>query len=191
MNLVVYADFVCPFCYLAEPILERVVAQTGVTVERRAYELRPAPLPLPDMERGYYRSTFEQSVQPIADALGLEMRFPAVAPRTRKAHEAARFARGRGEGEAMHRAIYRAYFAEGRDIGRIDVLADIASGLGIDAMDMKMALDLDQHTDEVVAEEQEAVDLGVTGVPCFRLGDELLLGVQPPDVLRAFIESGG
>lgn len=88
-------------------------------------------------------------------------------PRTRKAHEAAVFAAGNGAFEAMHEAIFRAYFVEGRDIGRIDVLVDVGVGLGLNRTALKVALDIDAHADEIAERRREAVRLGVRTAPTF------------------------
>lgn len=187
MTLVVYSDYVCPFCYLAEPVIRRVREETGVETAYRAYELRPAPVPLLDPREGGYADAFRATIAPLASALGVEIRLPDVAPRSRKAHEAAAFARENGAFDAVHAAIFRAYWVEGLDVGRIDVLVEIGRGVGLDPTALKVALDLDQYTGRVEREEQEALRLGVSGVPSFRGGDELLVGLQPPEVLAAFV----
>ncbi|NLG63821.1 MAG: hypothetical protein GX539_16405, partial [Candidatus Cloacimonetes bacterium] len=129
-DLIVYADYVCPFCYLGELAIAPL-RDEGVRIENRPFELRPKPTPLPDMDAPYFREGWERSVLPIAAELGVTgMKRPTLATRTRKAHEAAAFAREHGAGAAMHRAIYEAYFLEQRDIGRVDVLVEIGASVG-------------------------------------------------------------
>src|SRR5690606_30030685 len=121
--LVVYADYVCPYCYLAEAGVARLRRDGLVSVEGAAFELRPAGTPLPAADAEWMRNAWTRQVEPLARELGVEMSYPAVVTRTRKAHEAAAYARAEGRWEAMHAALYRAYWVEGRDIGRIDVLS--------------------------------------------------------------------
>ncbi|HEU5209823.1 MAG TPA: DsbA family protein [Longimicrobiales bacterium] len=194
-DLIVYADYVCPFCYLGEVAIAPL-REEGVRIENRPFELRPAPTPLPDMDEPRYRDSWEQSVLPLAAALGAPaMKRPTVSTRTRKAHEAAAFAREHGAGDAMHRAIYEAYFLEQRDIGRVDVLVEIGASVGLDRMALKIALDIDRYTDEVVAHEVEAARIGITAVPAHLAAGadgryRLMMGVRPTDDVRALLAAG-
>lgn len=196
-RFLVYADYVCPFCYLAEPSLARL-RHEGVNIERRAFELRPAPHPLPDLRAPSYGQVWASAVQPLADQLGVAIRLPDHAVRTRKAHEAAAFARAHDRLEAMHAAIYHAYFLEGRDIGRIDVLVAIGTSVGLDATDLRVELDVDRWTERVEADEAEAAALGITGVPAFareaeRDGEqrlEVVLGVRDHAWLLRWVDAG-
>jgi predicted DsbA family dithiol-disulfide isomerase len=196
-QLVVFADYACPFCYLAEVALAQLAAD-GCPIERRALELRPSPAPLPDLRAQRYRAGWEAAVQPLADRLGLEMRFPPRPVRTRKAHEAAAFARSRDRLEALHVAIYRGYFVEGRDIGRIDVLVAIGAEVGLDPVELKVELDVDRWTAQVEQDEAEAARLGITAVPAFcrvRPGAapdaaQIVTGVRDTAWLCAWLEAG-
>ena len=194
-DLIVYADYACPFCYLADAALAPLRAE-GVRVESRAFELRPAPVPLPSMDEPYYRTSWMRGVVPLARQLGVHgLRQPRFATRTRKAHEAAAFARERGAGEAMHRALYEAYFVEQRDIGRIDVLVAVGTAIGLDGMALRIALDVDKYAEQVMAQEAEAQRLGITAVPAhLARGDDgrfrLMMGVRATDELRALIVVG-
>ena len=172
MKLVVYSDYVCPFCYLAWPAV-RSLLEEGHDVELRAFELRPPPVPLPRALDEPKRQAWERIIAPRAAALGLPLREPRVFPRTRKAHEAAHHARRLGLGAAMHEALFAAYFGEGRDIGRIDVLVAIGESLGIEASSLKVELDIDQYTAAVLSEERAAAAQGVRAVPAYVVeGDE-------------------
>ena len=151
----------------------------------RAYELYPAPVRLP------LGGPEVEAALPLAAALGLEMRRPPMAARTRKAHELARFAAGRGMERAMRAAIFGAYFAEGRDIGRIDVLVEIDAGLGLDASETKVVLDVDTFAAEVMRDGAEARRLGIAGTPALLLGTgadaRITAGALNEDEIRALL----
>lgn len=191
LPLTLFADFTCPFCYVTEAALRRRAAGGGVAVSYRAYEVYPAPTPAapPDAEAGW-----DAHVQPLAEALGLTLRAPHFRPRTRKAHEAARFAASRGAGEAVREAVYRAYWAEGADIGRIDVLQGLAERCGLDPVDLKIALDIDQHRDQVLGDQALARRLRVPGVPVLFVGTgpsaRVLVGAQSLPALDDAIRGG-
>lgn len=191
-GLIVYTDFVCPFCYLAEAAIEPL-REEGVAIEGRAFELWPAPAPLPSMDKPYFRSGWERGVMPLAERLGVRgMKQPQFAARTRKAHEAVCFAREHDADDALRRAIFDAYFLEQRDIGRIDVLVEIGTAAGLDTLALRIALDVDKYTDQVVAEQAEARRLGITAVPAHLAAgsNELMTGVRTADELRTLLAAG-
>jgi predicted DsbA family dithiol-disulfide isomerase len=181
----VFTDFTCPFSYVTEAALARVEDEDGIAASFRSFELHPAParLPLcgPEVE----------AVRTLADALGLELRRPPLAARTRKAHELARFGEGKGVGRPLRAAIFAAYFGAGRDIGRIDVLVEIASALGLDATETRVVLDVDTFAAQVARDGAEARRLGIAGTPAILLGAapdlRLVTGALAVDELRALV----
>jgi predicted DsbA family dithiol-disulfide isomerase len=195
-RLVVFADYTCPWCYLAESVLDRLRGD-GVAVEAAAFELRPAGTPLPGLDEEWMLRSWREAVEPLAGELGAEIRYPALATRTRKAHEAAAFARSRGVLAEMHRAIYRAFWVEGRDIGRIDVLCDLGAAAGLDPSELRVALDIDQWTDRVAQDLALAGRLPMNGVPAYLLMEldadgnaaraDLRTGLQRYDELKGWV----
>ena len=161
----VFSDFLCPFCYLTEAALWRLEDEGLAGPSYRAYELHPAP----GLPRAVAFETLE-AARPLAEALGLDLRLP-VAAHTRKAHEAARFAASKGMGRAFREAVYAAAFAQGRDVGRIDVLVELGAELGLDATELKVVLDVDTFTGDVEADEALARRWGVGAVPALLVGE--------------------
>ena len=154
----------------------------------RAYELRPAPAPTLDPRGDYLRRVWADSVYPLAERLGIRMRLPPVQPRSRRAHEAAQWARSLGRFDEMNAAVFRAFFERGEDIGGAEVLASLASGLGLDGDALRRALAAREFEPGVLADEREAEALGVSGVPAF-VADRraALAGVQPAGNLRRLV----
>ena len=171
-RLVLFADYVCPFCYIAEVGVARLRAGGRIEVDGAAFELRPAGTPLPRADARWLQDAWTRSVAPLAEAMGLSMQQPKLMTRTRKAHEAASFARAHGRYAEMHAALYAAYWQAGRDIGRIDVLVDVAADAGLDPSGLRVALDIDQCTERVEQEEAWAARLELGGVPAYVLMDE-------------------
>jgi predicted DsbA family dithiol-disulfide isomerase len=197
-RLIIYADYVCPFCRLADAGAARLRTEGGVAVEGAAFELYPSGSPLPDPGAQWLRDAWSQSIDGLAAEFDVQMKRPAVIPRTRKAHEAAAYAASEGKYAAMHAAIYSAYWQDGRDIGRIDVLVEIGREAGLDATGLRVALDIDQLTDTVEQDEAQAARLGLSGVPAYILteaGDagtavaaDIRVGLQRYEQLRAWVE---
>ncbi len=188
-RITVFSDYVCPFCYLEEPDLARVKEEYGdrVEVDWRAYELRPDPIPTLDPDGEYLHRVWNASVYPMAEALGMKLRLPPVQPRSRKALEAAEFARERGLYDEMHTALFRAFFEDGRDIGDVEVILDVAAPVGLDLDELRTALAEDRYTEKVLADEELSRKLGVSSVPTMfvtpagaELSEaEVITGAQP------------
>ncbi len=87
IQLHVWSDYVCPFCYLELPELERLRSETGshLQIEWRAFELRPEPQPTLDPDGEYLHRAWNSSVYPMAAERGLDLKLPPVQPRSRKA----------------------------------------------------------------------------------------------------------
>lgn len=164
MPVILFADFTCPESYTTETALAEIAAAWDIHVDFRGLERYPAGTPLPD-----------------------------VRPRTRKAHEAARFARERGLERPMRDAIYAAHFVEGWDIGRVDVLVEIGSTLGLDHTELKVVLDIDQLTDAVLDDRRIAGQLGITETPSLIAvtGSQarILTGCRSPSELEAILNA--
>jgi len=109
-------------------------------------------------------------------------------PNSRAALRVTELARDAGLHEALHDRLMHAYWGEGEDIGDHDVLRRHAAAAGLDTDEVDDVLGSDRYLDRVLASTQEAVSIGVTGVPGFLLDGRLLvLGAQPEEVFeRAF-----
>jgi predicted DsbA family dithiol-disulfide isomerase len=182
--VLMFTDFTCPFCHVTEAALRRLEDEGLAAPRYAAYELYPAPAPLP----AAISAADLDAARPLAEELGAPLRPPARVPRTRKAHEAAKLAEGKDAGHAMREAISSAYWGEGRDVGRVDVLVELAAALGLDPTETHVVLDVDTFSAAVAADQALARRLGITAVPALIVGGgsdaELLLGAQPVDVLR-------
>jgi predicted DsbA family dithiol-disulfide isomerase len=178
IQIVVWSDYVCPFCYLERPVLDQVKEEFGeqVQIDWRAFELRPEPTP---------------TLDPSAEQRGVILRLPPVQPYSRKAHEAAEFAREQGLLDEMNRALFKAFFEDGRDLANPDVLIDIGLSAGLDAVALRDGLDSGRYTQAVVEDERVAREVGISGVPALIVsaGGQayLLSGAQPIETVREVI----
>ncbi len=174
VKITVFSDYVCPFCFLEEPELARVLERYGdkVGVDWRAYELRPDPVPTLDPDGEYLHRVWNAAVYPMARSLGMTLHLPPVQPRSRKALEAAEFAREKGSFDEMHTALFEAFFRDGRDIGDVKVLVEVGEGVGLDGEELREALAEGRYTEKVVADERLARRLGVDSVPTMFVAPE-------------------
>ena len=109
-------------------------------------------------------------------------------PNTFDAHRLLWLAEREGVQDKVADGLFRAFFAEGRDIGDRAVLADLGAEAGLDRNAVTAFLQGDEGTKEVREEEQRARELGVDAVPTFIIGGKVLVsGAQNPEVfLEAF-----
>lgn len=166
-RITIFSDFTSPATRVTESALRAVARDIPLEIDYRALEMYPAPDPLPAP------ALLAESVASVAEpaaAEGITLSPPSFVPRTRKAHEAARFAASHGKGGEMRDAIHHALWAEGRDIGRIDVLVELAAALGFDPADVKIALDIDRFSDDVARDTELARRLGIRAVPTLYIG---------------------
>lgn len=186
ITLEVFSDYVCPFCRLAEPALHQLLAErSDVTVIWRSFELRPSTVPQLDPNAEYLQRVWETSVLPLAAKLGVTLKRPPVQPRTRRAHEAAHWARSIGRFDEYHSGLLAAFFERGEDIGEIDTLVALAGSLGMPADALRTALVAREFEQAVIDDEENARHTDVGSVPAFIANGRFgVIGVQPVEVLR-------
>ncbi len=154
----------------------------------RAFELRPEPVPTLPPDGEYLQRAWNSSVYPLAEKMGIKMNLPPVQPRSRLAHEAAQWARTQGKFEEMNAAIFRAFFERGEDVGKTEILISLAANLNLDADSLRDSLENGEFTESVLADEEEAEFIGVSGVPAFVANRTYALsGVQTPENLQMLI----
>ncbi len=180
----IFYDFVDPGSYLASC----VVGGEGLeaALDWRGFEIRPPPEPPLAAEDEAWRR-HQSRMSAYAEALEIPMRAPLLTPWTRKAHEMTELARARNCHARVIRAIFRAHFVEGKDIGRIDQLVAIARAEGMDATEAKAALDVDAFTDAVASNRAEAGERGVEAVPAFVADGGRLEGFRSPGEIVRWI----
>ena len=157
------------------------------------FELRPYPNETLRPEGDYLQRAWAQSVYPIAARMGVPIVLPKVSPQphTHLAFEGYQFARERGKGNEYNVRVLEAFFREGQDIGRPDVLTRLAGEVGLDESAFAESL----RTREYQQAHQRALrhayeEAHVTGVPMFAIGDTVLTGLVDQRTLEQAIEKG-
>jgi predicted DsbA family dithiol-disulfide isomerase len=204
MRVDVWADVICPWCYLGREHLYRAITAYGdeVQVVHHAFELDPYS-PRQETSTTTERlaakygmsqpeaiAAQEQMAARAADA-GLTFNYAGqLSGNTRDAHRLIRLALYRGVQDEMVERLYRGYFTDSRslfDAGSLTALAAEVDGL--DDQEVAATLRSDAFEDEVVADENQAYALGVTGVPFFVVDRRYgMSGAQPPEVLLQVLE---
>jgi predicted DsbA family dithiol-disulfide isomerase len=184
----VWADYVCPWCYIGLAELERVRNEFDVSIERLPFELRPdAPesgWQLPD----HIRAKLDSPANPVrvrAKQLGLALHERVHVPSSRRAHQCAEFARAEGKIDAFHAAVLKSYWTDGEDIHDWTVLEKLANGVGLDGAAMREGVDAGTWRAAFETRVAEAHAIGVDAVPTFVIADRFVVeGAQPAQVFR-------
>lgn len=202
----VVSDVVCPWCFVGKRRLEKAIALSDVpvSIRWRPFQLDSTIPPEGKSRRDYLIGKFgsEERVQQLFDNLneagereGIAFAFDriTVSPNTLDAHRLIFWADDAGQQDAIVEALFRAYFLEGRDIGDIAVLADIAASAGLDRDAIAARLASEEDRVAVHNEIAGAQLSGVTGVPTYILLNRYaVVGAQPPEQLaEAFAAAAG
>jgi len=199
LSITVYSDVICPWCYVGKRRLEAALAEPSmpapVRLAWRPFELNP-DMPVEGVERKVYRARkfgaarsaeLDARMLAIGREVGIAFAFDQMerTPNTRLAHRLIWEADRQGRQEAVVDHLFAAYFEQGLDIGRADLLAQIAAATGLEASGTAQALAGSESLQAVNGLEQEGYAIGIQGVPFFiLLGKYAVEGAQPPAFWR-------
>ncbi|WP_433284093.1 DsbA family oxidoreductase [Micromonospora sp. CA-244673] len=198
MEIEIYADVVCPWCWIGKRRLEQALERYDgeVSIRFRPFQLDPTPVtePKPLIEAlgakfgGRDKAEgMAAHVTQVAKGAGIDMHFDrAVAANTFEAHRLVRFATERGRAAEVVERLYRAHFQDGVDVGSTDALVKLAGEVGLDETEAREYLESNLGRREVAADLSAAHQLGVSSVPTFVLaGKYAVTGAQEPETLLA------
>ncbi len=203
VTLDILSDPICPWCYIGKTYLDTALAAVPdhpFAIQWHPFQLNPDMPPQGMDRRAYLEAKFggkEGAVRayaPVAEraaAAGLRIDFEAMrrTPNTLDAHRLIHWAGIEARQSRAVDALFHAYFAETRDIGDHEVLADIADSIGLDASVVMRLLASDADRDEIAKRDAHSRDMGVTSVPTFIVaGKHAVPGAQPPDLWRRVID---
>ena len=162
-----------------------------VEVEWMPFELRPEPHETLRPEGDYLQRAWRQSVYPIARQMGVPITLPTVSPQPHShlAFEGFQYAREHGRGNEYNHRVLEAFFVESQDIGDVGVLSKVAGAVELDETEFEAALGSRKYREAHQRALRHAYQgAGVTGVPMFVIGDQVLTGLQDRETLEAIIE---
>jgi len=141
--------------------------------------------------RGFDLDAMHARMKGLMDMEGLPYERRTHTYNSRLAQELAKWADSQPGFEAIHQALYRAYFVESRNIGDPEVLIDIARKAGLAEEEARTVLADRVFKEAVDADWQKARRFGITGVPSFVAGGTKVVGAQPYDVLAQQLRAAG
>ena len=193
LRVVVFADFVCPYSFLAVEQIDRIAREHDVRPLWRPHWLHPDTPPegTPRKRDPADKERRHAWFKEMAPELYPKMRFPEKRHYSFHAFEALEFALDRGLDFEYKTAVYDLLWTEGRDIGDIDTLVEAAARAGLDAQEMHNALVDRVYAERALAAVIQAHDLGITNTPTIFIGKARINGWTYDEVLEQVLEQQG
>lgn len=199
MKVEIWSDVMCPFCYIGKRHFEEALRafpyKDGITITWKSFLLNPYLQKNTGQNINEYLAehkgiSLEQAramndrVTKMAAEAGLQYDFDkAIVAPSFDAHRFSHLAAAHGLGDAAEEALFKAYFTEGRDISDKPTLVQLGIEIGLDADEVRTALDSDAYAVDVRSDLAEAEQLGARGVPFFVLDRKYAVsGAQPAEV---------
>ncbi len=205
MKIDIWSDIVCPFCYIGkrklEIALEDFKGKESVEIEWHSYQLDP------QMEYKEGQSVHEylgkrkggdtadgkrmnDHMAAVAAEVGLHYDFDnAVINNTLNAHRLLHFAKTKGVQNEMKEKLFAAYYTQGKNIGDIETLSQLAEETGLNKIETVQVLQSDAFKNEVESDQYNAFQIGVQGVPFFVFNNKYAVsGAQPPAVFAEVLD---
>lgn len=201
MNVTIWSDFVCPFCYIGEAHLAQALAELDfgeqVEIDYKSFLLNPEAKY--DDNKSYLQSLADDKGMPLEQAkemtqrvvdmgqaagLAIDFEQAKYAP-TQDAHRVFQYAKENGKGNEYFERFYQAYFTQGENLGEAEVIVKLSKEVGLDEEVVRSILASEDYQDAFYADIQQAQMIGVQGVPFFVLANKYAVsGAQPTELFK-------
>ncbi len=190
LQVTVYSDYVCPFCYIGERRIARLEEQFDVQVTWRGVEIHPETPPqgMALSELGYPPDVWDKMMMHLGNMAAEEGLVLAERTHTFNSHKALLVAEAAKQVDAevfreLHEGLFHAFFSQGKNFSDPDVLRQIALNAGMEEADFERALIEPEFEDALRENYAAARKHGVTGVPTFVIGEQVISGAVPTSSL--------
>jgi len=183
MKVEIWSDFMCPFCYIGKRKFEKALIEfpdrDNIQLVWKSYQLAPDMKTTLGKTIHQYLSEHKgfsldeakgmnDHVTKMAAKVGLTYNFDkSIVANSFNAHRFSHFAKQKGKQNEAEEKLFQAYFTEGKNIDDFDTLTQLGMELGLDAKEIRTALENGMYADDVISDIEEARQLGVQGVPFF------------------------
>jgi len=204
LKVEIWADIVCPWCYIGKRRFEQALAQfehsKNIEIEWKSYQLSPNGNPKPGKsiyqsladKKGWtldYTKQVHEHVTSQAKEVGLTYNFDdVVVANTFDAHRLMQHSRKRGLGQIAEEHLFKAYFTEGRNIADHQTLIQIGTEIGLESIEVSQMLSGNECSEDVSRDIYEAHQIGVQGVPYFLINETYAVsGAQQPETFLGLL----
>lgn len=205
MQIEIWSDVMCPFCYIGKRKFEAAMKQFNgsepIELVWKSFQLSPDMKTQPGKSINQFLAEHKgisvaeaqrmnDYVTQMAKQVGLDYHFDkTVVANSFNAHRFAHFAGTHGKQDEAEEALFKAYFTDGKNIDDLPTLMDLAVQIGLDANSLKDAMERGDHAEDVRRDIYEAQQVGVRGVPFFLFnGKYAVSGAQDSAVFLQALE---
>lgn len=183
MEVEIWSDIVCPFCYIGKRKLENAMNtlpfKDKIKIHWKSYQLNPSlqvekgvdAYDILAKKKGQTREwaiEMYSNIQEAGKEVGIDFNFVNAIPvNTFEAHRFAQLAKSVGKGNEAEELLFKAYFTDGKDLGDIEILQNIGKQLGIEEESLATLFSTDIFSGEVQRDLYEAEQIRIQGVPFF------------------------
>lgn len=207
MKVEIWSDIMCPFCYMGkrkfENALQQFAHKNEIEIKWRSFQLDPQLRNENGTNIHQYLAerknlsvekarNMNAQVTVIAKEVGLNFEMDKAVPaNTFDAHRLTHLAGDHNLQDAAEERIFSAYFTEGKDIADSETLIQLGNEIGLSKDAVKRMLDSDVYANEVRADESEAQQLNIRGVPFFVIDRKYAVsGAQSSEVFLQALQTG-
>jgi predicted DsbA family dithiol-disulfide isomerase len=193
VKVIIYSDYICPFCYIGFHRIGKLKEQFDLDVEWQPFEIHPE-IPkdgvlldklLFPME---YLEMVITNVKRLADEDGITLKFSDKLSNSRLALYISEFMRKKGKFDGFHELVFDKYWKEGEDIGDLSLLLELSKSIGLNRNEIINFIKSDEPLNMLRKTQLELRRYGINGVPTFIIGDRIIVGVQPYEVFENAIK---
>ncbi len=206
MEINIWSDVRCPFCYIGKHKFERALEKFGnkdkIKVIWHSFELDPNLKTNPELDpiqeladkKGLQvhqiRQMMEAGAGKMAREMGLTMNFEnAVVANSFNAHRLIQLAKIKGLADEMEEALFEAHFRDSKNIDDKTILRELGQSVGLKEADLDRTLFTDEFADKVEQDKRTAAQIGVRGVPFFVFNNKYAVsGAQPEEAFLEVLE---
>lgn len=185
-KVIAYSDNVCPFCTIGARRIEKLRKELDFDIEWRPFELHPE-VPVTGMSMDdYFQGAGDELVKSVTDYgkdVGLTLKTRSLY-NSRLSLKVNEYARLEGKHDAFHKAIFKAYLEEDKNIGDVDTVLDIAQSVGLNRLKTKTFIESPEAEKIITDSKNEALRLGINSVPSFIINNNLIRGAYPYDSMK-------
>jgi len=203
LRIDIVSDVVCPWCVIGFINLQKAIKELNDRIEFeiswKPYELHPE-IPQNGYDKKLYleqkfgnsygRQSPYKQIEEIGSSLGFEFNFSKTKriPNTFNAHRLLWKAEKDGLQTELSQALFKAYFTDGRDVGSIEVLSDIADEVGMKKLETKEFLNSKEGGQETADEEMSFIEKSIGAVPTYFINNKYIIqGGQEPETFISFL----
>lgn len=205
MKIEIWSDFACPYCYIGKKRLEKALEELKKKEETeivfKSFQLDPSGVRMELSDYSEYMAKkynipYDQAKAQVdgmvssAKELGLDFRYDILIKNNMVlAHQIAKYAKTVGKDKAIVERFFKGYFEEGADLGDLQVLSTMSKEVGLDPQNFKKIIEQKLYLSEVIADQKQASDMGVRGVPFIVIDGKLSVsGAQSIEYFKLALE---